>query len=375
MPHPDTLAAHAGTRPDPGNAALSPALQLATTFEHTPDCQIPHGFLYQRYDNPNQQQLEQAVSTLEGAARSLLFPTGMAAGVVAAQVLPAGSHVVLAQDAYFGYHAVAMQHFERWNLTWTVVDATDLDAVRAAMRPQTRLIWAETPSNPLLKVADIAALAEIAHNGGARLLIDGTFAPPVMQQPLALGADIVLHSATKFLGGHGDVMGGLLVLARDDDHALACYDLRRTAGYTASPFAAWMILRGLRTLSVRMQRHCENAQAVAEFLAGHAAVERVHYPGLADHPGHALANRQMRGHGGVLSFEITGGRQSALAVASRLQLFTNATSLGSTESLVEHRASIEHPVYSPPGLLRLSVGLEHAGDLIDDLRQALQGVS
>lgn len=374
MSHPDTVAARAGSRPDPTTAALAPALQLATTFEHTPDCQIPHGFLYQRYDNPNQQQLEQALDALEGAARTLLFPTGMAAGVVAAQALPADSHVVIARDAYFGYHAVAMQHFERWNLAWTVVDSSDLDQVRAAMRPNTRLVWAETPSNPLLKISDIAALAAITHAGNARLLIDSTFATPLLQQPLALGADIVLHSATKFLGGHGDVMGGSLSFASADQHAQACYDLRRTAGYTASPFAAWLIMRGLRTLPVRMQRHCSNAQALAEFLAQHPAVERVHYPGLPEHGGHALAGQQMRtGYGGVLSFEVAGGRDAALAVASRLQLFTNATSLGSTESLVEHRASIEHPVFSPPGLLRLSVGLEHADDLIADLREALSG--
>jgi len=370
----ETLAARAGSQPDPASGALSPPLQLSTTFEHTPDGQLPHGFLYQRYDNPTQQGTEQAVAALDGAQRALLFPTGMAAGATALQALPAGSHVLLCDDSYFSFRAIAASQFPRWGLGYSLVDFTDLDAVRAALRPQTALLWAETPSNPLLKVSDIAALAAIAHEAGARLLVDGTFAPPVLQQPLALGADIVLHSATKYLGGHGDVMGGVLCFADDGEHAAACHQLRLLAGATASPFAAWLILRGLRSLPARMAWHCRNARAVAEFLAAHPKVAAVHYPGLATHPQHAVAARQMRDFGGMLSFELAGGRAAALAVAARLRLFTNATSLGSTESLVEHRASIEGPASTTPDrLLRLSVGLEHVDDLIADLAQALAG--
>ena len=370
----ETLAARAGSRPDPASGALAPPLQLATTFEHTPDAQLPHGFLYQRYDNPTQQQAEQALAALEGAVRALLFPTGMAAGATALQALPPGSHVLLCDDSYFSFRTLAAEQFPRWGLECTVVDFTNLDAVRAALRPNTALLWAETPSNPLLKVSDIAALADIAHGAGARLLVDGTFAPPVLQRPLELGADIVLHSATKYLGGHGDVMGGVLCFAADSEHAAACHRLRLLGGATASPFAAWMILRGIRSLPARMAWHCRNAMQLARCLEAHPRVEKVHYPGLASHPQHAVAVRQMREFGGMLSLEVAGGREPALAVASRLRLFTNATSLGSTESLVEHRASIEGPLSTTPaGLLRLSVGLEHPDDLVADLEQALAG--
>ena len=372
MPRIETLAARAGSRPDPTSGALSVPLQLATTFEHTPDGQLPQGWLYQRYDNPTQQETEQALAALDGAARALLFPTGMAAGATALQALPAGSHVVLCDDSYFSFRALAAQQFPRWGLTWSLADFSDADAVRAALRPETRLLWAETPSNPLLKVCDIAALAGIAHAAGAQLLVDGTFAPPVLQQPLALGADIVLHSATKYLGGHGDVMGGVLAFREDGAHAADCHGLRLLAGATASPFAAWMILRGVRTLPARMAWHCANAKQIAAALQAHPRVARVHYPGLPDHPQHAVAAAQMRDFGGMLSFEVDHGEAAALAVAGRLHLFTNATSLGSTESLVEHRASIEGPTSTTPrGLLRLSVGLEHAQDLLDDLAQAL----
>src|SRR5690554_105611 len=369
----DTLAAHAGVAPDPASGALAPPLQLATTFEHAPDASTPHGYLYQRYGSPNQTQLEQVLATLDGGARAMFFATGMTAGTTAMQALAPGSELLIADDTYFGYRAVGEKWLQRWGVRHRVVDMTDLDAVRAAITPDTRLLWAETPSNPLLKVCDIAALAQIAREAGARLLVDGTFATPVLQQPLAMGADIVLHSATKYLGGHGDVMGGVLVFAVDDDFSAECDELRRQTGNTASPFAAWMVLRGLRTLPVRVERHCRNAQAVAGFLQSHPRVEVVHYPGLATHPGHATATGQMRGgFGGMLSFEVAGGSAAALEVAGRLRLFTNATSLGSTESLVEHRASIEGPQSaSPEGLLRLSVGLEDPQDLVDDLAQAL----
>lgn len=371
--HFDTLAAHAGIQPDPANGALTPALQLSTTFEHTPDAQSPLGYLYQRYDNPNQKQLEAILATLDAGASAQFYATGMAAGATVMQALQPGSELLISSDTYFGYRAICEKWLPQWGIRHRVVDMSHLDAVRAAISPDTRLLWAETPSNPLLKICDLHALSAIAHAAGAQLLVDSTFATPVLQQPLTQGADIVLHSATKYLGGHGDVMGGVLVFAAKDAFAAACDDLRRSIGATASPFSAWLVMRGLRTLPVRVQRQSESALAVAGFLSGHAAVERVHYPGLPSHPLHAVAARQMHGgFGGTLSFEVPGGSAAALHTASRLKLFINATSLGSTESLVEHRASIESPrVMSPAGLLRLSIGLENVQDLIDDLAQAL----
>ncbi|MDE1958607.1 MAG: aminotransferase class V-fold PLP-dependent enzyme [Xanthomonadaceae bacterium] len=370
----ETLAVHAGAEPDPETGAVTPPLHLSTTFEHAPDGSLPHGLLYQRYDNPTQQRFEQALTALEGGARTLLFATGMAAGTTVLQALPAGAHVVMPDDVYHGYRALLQHYGQRWGLHFAFVDLADPDATRAALRPDTRLIWAESPSNPLLKISDIAALAALAHGAGAQLLVDSTFATPCLQQPLALGADIVLHSATKYIGGHSDVMGGALVFRADAALAAECWNLRKLAGASASPLAAWLCLRGLRSLPARMAWHGRNAGAVAAALAAHPQVERVHYPGLATHPQHALAARQMRAFGGMVSFEVRGGRESALAVASRLRLFVNATSLGGCESLVEHRASVEgaQPT-SPPGLLRLSVGLEHADDLVADLQRALAG--
>ena len=368
----ETLAVHAGAEPDLETGAVTPPIHLTTTFEHAPDGSLPHGLLYQRYDNPTQQRFEQALTALENGARTLFFATGMAAGSALLQALPAGAHVVLPDDVYHGYRALLMQYGRRWGLHFAFADLSDRDATRAALTPATRLIWAESPSNPLLKVSDIAMLATLAHDAGAQLLVDSTFATPCLQQPLTLGADIVLHSTTKYIGGHSDVMGGALVFRSDDALAAECWNLRKLAGASASPFAAWLTLRGLRSLPARMAWHGRNARAVAEALAAHPRVAKTHYPGLPTHPQHALAARQMRGYGGMVSFEVQGGREAALAVAGRLQLFVNATSLGGCESLVEHRASVEgaQPT-SPPGLLRLSVGLEHPDDLVADLLQAL----
>ena len=367
----DTLAVHAGAAPDAETGALAPPIHLSTTFEHAPD-NSSTGFTYQREDNPTQARLESALAALDGGARALFFATGMAAGAAALQALPPGSHVLFQDDLYHGYRSLARDYLPRWGLSASTVDTTDADAVRAALRPETRLVWAESPSNPLLKIVDIAAIAGIAHAAGAQLLVDGIFAPPCVQQPLELGADIVLHSATKYLGGHSDVMGGALVFRSEDSLAAAAHEARSLIGHNASPFAAWLILRGLRSLTARMERHERNARAVAEFLAMHPNVEAVHYPGLTSHPQHAVAARQMRGFGGMMSLRVRGGRDAAIAAAGKMKIFTNATSLGGCESLVEHRASVEgaHPV-SPPNLLRLSIGLEDAADLVDDLRRAL----
>jgi cystathionine gamma-synthase len=369
---PETLAVHAGAEPDAETGALAPPLHLSTTFEHAPDGSLPHGLLYQRDDNPTQQRLETALAALDGAGRALFFSTGMAAVSAVLQALPAGGHVLFQDDLYHGVRELALQWLPRWGLSASFVDCGNLDAVRAALRADTCLLWAETPSNPLLRVADLAALADLAHARGARLLVDGTFATPALQQPLALGADVVLHSATKYLGGHSDVMGGVLAFAQDDELAQRSFTIRKLHGASASPFAAWLVLRGLRSLHARMAVHCANARRLADFLAAHPGVEAVHYPSLASHPGHAIAARQMRDFGGMLSLQVHGGREAALRVAGRLRLFLNATSLGGCESLVEHRASVEGPQpVSPQNLLRLSVGLEHADDLIADLAQAL----
>ncbi len=369
----ETLAVHAGSSPDPETGAVAPPIHLSTTFEHAPDGSMPYGWIYQRTDNPTQQRFEEALTALEHGESALFFGSGMAAGSAIMQSLPPQSHVLLPDDVYHGFRALAREFSKRWNLHCTFADFGDEGAVRAALLPNTALVWAETPSNPLLQITDLALLANIVHEHGALLLVDNTFASPVLQQPLTLGADIVLHSVTKYIGGHSDLMAGALVFAHGR-RALAqqAAQTRSTVGLHGSPFAAWMALRGLHSLPARMAWHNRNARAVATALCAHTAVERVHYPGLPEHPGHALAARQMREFGGMVSFELVGGRDAALACASRLRLFINATSLGGCESLVEHRASVEGACpMSPPGLLRLSVGLEHPDDLVGDLLQAL----
>jgi cystathionine gamma-synthase len=286
--------------------------------------------------------------------------------------LPNGARVLIPDDCYSGLRFLAQEFLPERGIVATMIDMTDLDAARAACTAGTALIWAETPSNPRMKVCDIAALAEIAHDADAALVCDNTFATPVLQQPRALGADIVMHSTTKYFGGHSDVLGGALVFAYRDGFFERVAHRRHITGAILSPFSAWLTLRGFRSLPARMAMHCANARRVAEFLSTRPAIERVNYPGLPLHPGHAIAAKQMRDFGGMLSIELRGGRDAALAMAGKLRVFTNATSLGGCESLVEHRASVEgaHP-FSPQNLLRLSVGLEHADDLIADLDQAL----
>jgi cystathionine gamma-synthase len=296
----------------------------------------------------------------------------MAAMNALLESLPQGAHVLIPQDCYAGLRSLATEFLPQRGVQHSVVDSGDVGALGAAMRPDTRLVWLETPSNPQLRIADIAAIAAISRAAGALLACDNTFATPLLQQPLALGADVVMHSTTKYFGGHSDVMGGALVFARRDALYEQIAHRRHITGAVMAPFSAWLTLRGCRSLAARMAWHCANARRVAEFLASQSAVEVVHYPGLASHPGHAVARRQMRDFGAMLSFRLRGGREHALRVASRLKLIHNATSLGGCETLIEHRASVEgpHPV-TPQNLLRLSVGLEHADDLIADLGQAL----
>ena len=372
--HPETLAVHAGRLPDSATGAVVPPLILSTTFEHEPAGATPRGFMYARTNNPNRQALETALAAIEGGEAALAFASGQAASWAVFQALAPGDHVVAARDAYYGTGVLLREVMARWGLEVSFTDLSDLAAARRSLTPRTRLIWAETPSNPTLTVSDIGALATLAHEAGALLAVDNTWATPILQRPLELGADVVMHATTKYFGGHSDVTGGALILPRRD----ALYDrllmVQRDGGGVPAPFDCWLIHRGIRTLPLRVEAHASNAEKVAAFLAGHPRVSRVHYPGLPTDPGHAVARRQMRRFGGMLSIRVKGGREAALAVLTRVKLFTCATSLGAVESLIEHRESVEAPGSgSPPDLLRLSIGLEHHEDLIADLDQALNG--
>ncbi len=370
--HFETTCVHAGRGIDPASGALSPPIQLSTTFERGADGSYPYGYNYIRGSNPNRGQLETCLTALEGGAGALAFASGSAAASAVFQSLKPGDHVVCTRDAYHGILRILREIMVPWQLKVTFVDASDLDAVRAAFTPATRLIWIESPSNPLLKITDIAAVAEIAHGAGARAVCDSTFATPVLQNPLALGMDLVMHSTTKYIGGHSDVMGGALIARETGPWLDRLRFLQGSGGAVPSPFDCWMLLRGTATLDVRVRAQCERALALARWLAAHPKVESVFHPGLESHPQHALARSQMRGFGAVLSFCVHGGEAAAARVAGRVKLFTRATSLGGVESLIEHRASVEGPEsLTPKNLLRVSAGLEHPQDLIADLDQAL----
>ena len=367
-----TLAVHVGNEPDAATGAVAPPLHLSTTFRHGPAGERVAGYEYQREGNPTNDRLRAALVALEGGEDALTFASGMAAMTTLLESLPGGARVLFPDDCYSGLRMLFQEFLPERGIVAGVVDMADLDAVRAACATPLALLWIETPSNPLMKIADIAALAQIGHAAGAIVVVDNTFATPLLQRPLALGADIVMHSTTKYFGGHSDVLGGALVFARKDALAAKVAHRLHVTGAVLAPFSAWLTLRGCRSLGARMAMHCASARKVADFLTSHPAVERVNYPGLASHPGHAVAVRQMRDFGGMLSVEVRGGREAALAMAGKLRLFTNATSLGGCESLIEHRASVEgaNP-RSPQNLLRISVGLEDGDDLVADLAQAL----
>ncbi len=367
----ETLAVHAGHTIDPATGAVSAPIHLSTTFERDIEGTYSRGFMYTRNDNPNRQALERGISILEGGEASAAFGSGTAAAMALFQALAPGDHVLAHVDAYYGTSRLLRQIFLRWGLEADFVDMSNLDEVRKALRSKTKLAWVETPSNPLLKVVDIAAVAEIIHNTGALCVCDNTWAP-VLQRPFDLGADLILHSTTKYFGGHCDVAGGIVIARIDNEFFQRVHTIQYSGGAVPSPFDCWLILRGMCTLPWRMRAHSENAIRVAEFLAQHQRVERVHYPGLQSHPGHEIARRQMSMFGGMLSFEVTGGREAAMNVSAKTKIFIRATSLGGVESLIEHRASIEGAgTTSPENLLRLSIGLENADDLIEDLNQAL----
>ncbi len=368
----ETLAVHAGTEPDAATGAITPPIHLTTTFERQPDGSYPHGYIYSRTNNPNRAALEHALATLEGGEAAACFASGSAAAAAIFRTLRPGDHVVAPDDLYHGVTKLLKQVFIPWGLQVSFVDTSDVETVWRAWRENTKLLWLETPSNPLLKISDIATLSELAHSRSALLACDATWTPPTVQRALALGADLVLHSTTKYLAGHSDVLGGAVVAKTAIGVFEKIRSIQNLEGAVPSPFDCWLILRSLRTLPYRMRAHTENAGKVTAFLETQPQVARVHYPGLPSHPGYAVAKKQMQSFGGMLSFEVVGGETAAMNVAANVQLFTRGTSLGGVESLLEHRASIEGPQSTTPkGLLRVSVGLEHPDDLIADLRQAM----
>jgi cystathionine gamma-synthase len=370
----ETLSVHVGRDVDPVTKAVSPPIHLSTTFERSPDGSYPHGYSYARPDNPTRHALEQCLAALEAGADALTFASGSAASLaVFSRMLRPGDRVLAPRECYHGTAKQLRELIEPWGVPCSFVDMTDLEAVRSALDERTRLVWIETPSNPMLNLSDIAAISELAHARGALVCCDNTFATPMLQRPFELGADLVVHSSTKYIGGHSDAMGGVVVVREANALRDRLRDYQATSGAVPSPFDCWLLRRSLTTLPWRMRAQTDNAQRVAEFLAAHPGVECALYPGLSQHPSHALARRQMPGgFGAIVSCCVRGGREEAFAVAARLSLFTRATSLGGVESLVEHRASVEGPhTLTPANLLRLSIGLEHADDLIADLSQAL----
>jgi cystathionine gamma-synthase len=368
----ETLAVHAGRRIDTPTGAVTPPIHLSTTFERGLDGEYPLGFSYAREGNPTRRSLEECLAALEGGKEALVFSSGLAVATALVQGLEPGDHIIAPEDVYYGLRQVIGGVFAKWPLETSYVDMTDIAAVRAAVRPNTRLVLVETPSNPLLKITDLAAVARIAREANAISVCDGTFTTPALQRPLDWGMDMVWHSTTKYMGGHSDLTGGALITQHDNYLFERARKSLMFGGAAPSPFDCWLTLRGVSTLPWRMRAHCGNAHAVAEFLYRHTAVEHVHYPGLPDQPGHEVASRQMSGGGGMLSFEVRGGRDAAMKVAGQVRLFTRATSLGGPHSLIEHRASIEgRDTKTPQNLLRASIGLENADDLIADLQQAL----
>ena len=370
----ETRAVHAGRHIDPATGAVTQPIYLSSTFERSAAGEYPLGFSYSRDNNPNRQSLETCLADLEGGTQAISFASGLAVATAIVQGLEPGDHILAPDDVYWGLRKVIGGVFGKFPIQADYIDMTDLETVAAAIKPNTRLIWVETPSNPLMKVTDLAAIAGLARGAGSQVVTvcDGTFATPVLQRPLDCGIDMVAHSTTKYIGGHSDVVGGALITRHPNYLFERARTAQRYGGAVPSPFDCWLTLRGLDTFPYRVRAQSENAMAVARWLHAHSKVEKVHYPGLEDHPGHAVAKRQMSAFGGMLSFQIRGTRENALAVAAACRLFIRATSLGGAHSLIEHRASVEGPdTRTPQNLLRLSIGLEHPDDLIEDLEQAL----
>jgi cystathionine gamma-synthase len=367
----ETIAIHAGNQTDASTKAVIQPIVLSTTFERAADGSFPAGYIYSRSSNPNRTLLENVLAKLEGGADAASFSSGNAAGMAVFQSLPPGTHIIAPDDMYHGLRNQLKILFEGI-LTFDFIDINDSQVLLNYLRPETGLIWIETPSNPLLKVTDIKKVVEIARRNGIKVACDNTFATPVCQQPLSLGADLVMHSATKYFGGHSDLMGGALIIKEKNDWWLKIRQVQEMGGAIPSPMDCYLLARSIKTLPYRMRGHMHNAQLLADFLEKHPKVEAVMYPGLISHPQHDVAKSQMTGFGGMLSFTLKDGPEEAKRVINKLHLFTQATSLGGVESLIEHRASVEGPdTKTPFNLLRVSVGLEHIDDLIEDLAQAL----
>lgn len=374
----ETTAIHAGQEADPRTGAVVPPIYQVSTFKQDGVGGLRAGYEYARSGNPTRDALEECLAALENGTRAFATASGLAAeDLLLRTVLRPGDHLVVPIDAYGGSYRLFARVLEPWGVEHTAVDQSDLAAVRAAILPRkTKVIWTESPTNPLLSISDIAELAKIAHAADALLVVDNTFASPYLQRPLELGADAVIHSTTKYLGGHSDVIGGAIVVNDAELADKIAYN-HNAMGPIAGPFDSWLVLRGAKTLAVRMDRHCQNARAIVDFLVAHDRVREVRYPGLATHPGHDIAKRQMRDFGGMISFRVRGGIESALQVCKRVELFTLAESLGGVESLIEHPGKMTHASVTgsalevPDDLIRLSVGLEHIDDLIADLASAL----
>ncbi len=367
----ETIAIHAGNTKDEHNKAAIQPITLSTTFERGDDGGYPGGFVYSRADNPNRKSLENVIAKLEGAIQAAAFSSGNAAGAAVFQALGPGVHIIAPDDMYHGLRNQLVQVFSGI-IDVDFVDLSNLTAIKNAIKPKTKLIWIETPSNPLLKVCDIAAITDLAKHQGILVVCDNTFSTPMLQQPLELGCDLVMHSTTKYLGGHSDVMGGALATKENNDFWKKIKSIQVLSGAVPSPFDCYMTVRGIKTLPYRMKAHNENAIILANFLDSHELVEKVYYPGLINHPGHEIAKKQMKAFGAMLSFLVKGGSDEARKVVNSVKLFLQATSLGGVESLIEHRASVEGPdTKTPQNLIRVSVGLENSDDLIEDLNQAL----
>lgn len=368
---PETIAIHAGNSATSTTRAVIEPITLSTTFERGEEGDYPGGYMYTRIDNPNRKSLENVLAKLENGADACCFASGNAAGNAVFQSLAPGSHVIVPDDMYHGLRYSLLQLFEGV-LEVDFADMTDAAEAERLIRPNTRLVWMESPSNPLLKIADIKAIVALAQKHGIRTVCDSTFATPIFQQPLSLGVDIVMHSTTKYLGGHSDVLGGVLVTAKTDEQWMKIRTAQQLSGAVPAPFDCFLTVRGIKTLPIRMRVHQENALRVAQYLEAHHNVEKVYYPGLESHPQHQKAKEQMSGFGGMLSFLVKGGAAEARKVVNAVKVFTQATSLGGVESLIEHRASVEGPdTKTPQNLIRVSVGIEHIDDLIGDLEQAL----
>ena len=368
----ETQAVHLGHSTDPLTGAVATPIYLSTTYERDPDGQYSRGYIYTRWDNPNRAALEKSLAGLEKGEAAAAFASGLAAITALLQALGTGDHVVASEELYHGTIHIINDIFGRWGLEATFVDTTDIAAITAAIRPNTKMIYVETPSNPMLRITDINAIANLAKSVGAKSVVDNTWPTPILQRPLELGADLVIQSTTKYAGGHSDVLGGAIITKADDEFFKRVRVVQQIGGAVPSPFDCWLIARGLQTLPCRVREQSANAARIAAYLEEHPRVERVYYPGLASHPGHLIAARQMTGFGAMLSFTVRGGQQEAMGAIAKLKLITRATSLGGVESLIEHRKSIEGPdSQTPDNLLRFSVGLENVDDLIADLETAL----